>query len=527
MDATWDVLVVGAGHNGLVAATYLANTGFQVALIEARDTIGGCSATVNVLNAKVNICNCDHSLIFGSEIIEELALEKFGLEYIPLSSVKQHRLYKADSNDETTRSWWLHRDSDRTVDELAKRDKNLGDQYKKYLAEYLPLAKHFIKLANTIPSTMEILRPGLRDFRLSNNLLRLAGKSLFDVLGATFESEVLAAPAGASVAVWGRSPRHQGTGLAMLGFALGHILPTARPVGGSGALGESIYQAFSAAGGTLILNARVDSLVVDESRICGVNLVDGSRVSAKSVVLTVDPKRFSIVKKGTRHFKRTNRYLFEISNRPSPAGYESKVDAIVDRVPTFETFELNADTNSNSSGVTTLLTPALSKIHDAFVLSTQGEIAKQPIFLANLPDVVDPSMTPPDGGHVFSLEVLYTPYHLRSGWTISNEPQRWIDVFSLETTNDFATALKRWRVMTPPTYEAEFGLTLGYAPSYPGTPLGLILGRPKEATRYRTPIDGLFTCGASTFPGAGIWGVSGRNVSQVVTSYFKAERKNR
>jgi phytoene dehydrogenase-like protein len=121
--------------------------------------------------------------------------------------------------------------------------------------------------------------------------------------------------------------------------------------------------------------------------------------------------------------------------------------------------------------------------------------------------------------------VLFTPYRLRGGWDGSGEPQRWLDAFSTLVDNGFADAVRRWRVMTPIDYERDFGLDRGLAPAYEGTPLSALIGHERELTRYETPVRGLYLTGAGTFPGAGIWGASGRNAAHVILSGLERRRR--
>ena len=137
------------------------------------------------------------------------------------------------------------------------------------------------------------------------------------------------------------------------------------------------------------------------------------------------------------------------------------------------------------------------------------------MFFANVPSALDPTMrvAGPEGGHVFSLEVLYTPYGLRGGWAGSERAARWLDVFAELVQPGFLDGVRRWRAMTPDVYEGEFYLPRGYATSFAGGPLAALRGDPKELTRYETPVRGLYLTGAATFPGAGVWGASGRNAA--------------
>jgi phytoene dehydrogenase-like protein len=142
---------------------------------------------------------------------------------------------------------------------------------------------------------------------------------------------------------------------------------------------------------------------------------------------------------------------------------------------------------------------------------------ERPVFLANSPTVMDPSMAPP-GRHVFSLEALFTPYHLDGGWPASAEPERWLAQYATLVEGDFLSSVQAWRAMTPDRYEREFHLPQGHATSFAGGPLAVFRPSHPELVRYRTAVRGLYVTGAATFPGAGVWGASGRNCASVVLS---------
>jgi phytoene dehydrogenase-like protein len=118
--------------------------------------------------------------------------------------------------------------------------------------------------------------------------------------------------------------------------------------------------------------------------------------------------------------------------------------------------------------------------------------------------------------HLFSLEVLFTPYALAGGWSASAEPERWLEVYGRLVQPGFAGGIHRYRTMTPESYEREFFMPRGYATSFAGGPVAALRGRAPELTRYETPVRGLYLTGAATFPGAGVWGASGRNAARVI-----------
>lgn len=527
MPPKWDVIVVGAGHNGLTAAAYLAQHNYNVLVLERRNEVGGCASTVTALGTRVNICNCDHSMVFESGIIEELSLEDHGLRYLHLDPVKHFRVIEDTG---TTRPWWLFKSTEQTLEAVAQCHPGSEAHYKNYLREALPIAKFFLEFTSKPPSFSSALRSSTVCPKTATHLLKLRRLSADQALRNWFPQEALRAPAASSTAVWGTSPLAPGTGLASLGYALGHLAPTARPVGGSGALTNSLAKAISAAGGIVRTGVEVTSIVCDLTGVRKVLLTNGEELPTEAVITTIDPKTtiLSLLSSPpTRSVKAlTNRWL----KAPKRSGYESKIDAVVDRPPDFgeEDRRLSKTLGVHQpSGTTTITTPSTSVIGDAHRQALAGKITSQPIFLSNTPGLLDKTMDPLDVGHTFSLEVLYTPYHLQGGWEKSSEPNRWLEVFSSHTDNEFLSGVRRWRALTPVDYEREFSLDQGYAPSYPGTTLDVILGRKREITRYDTPVKGLYLAGSGTFPGAGIWGASGRNAAWRVMEHFHKKRMER
>ena len=111
---------------------------------------------------------------------------------------------------------------------------------------------------------------------------------------------------------------------------------------------------------------------------------------------------------------------------------------------------------------------------------------------------------------------LFTPYSFRGGWQTLDEPRRWLERYSELVEPGFLESIAEWRCMTPARYESEFFLPRGHATSFAGGPLAALLNSSPELTRYSTPIDGLYLTGAATFPGAGVWGASGKNAALTI-----------
>jgi phytoene dehydrogenase-like protein len=510
-----DAIVVGAGHNGLVCAAYLARAGLDVTVLEARDTVGGCASTVDAIGARVNICNCDHTFVRATGIIEELGLAAFGLRYIDLAPTHLN-LVVGDA------PWFAFHDVERTLESLRLAHPHEVDNYRRYLAAATPVARLVQELTSLAPTPGNLARRLARRNPLTlARLLRWSRLSAPQVLGAFFSSDALVAPAIATgPAVWGVRPSTPGTGLGALGYAMRHLVPVGRPVGGSGSLPTALASAVGHAGGHVRTGVRVAALCCDGDHVRGVQLGTGELVEAPIVVSTADP-RTTLVTWLVRPPATAVAMCERWARAPETSGYEAKLDAVVGSRPHYEAVDegVLARLGIDDALVpTAVITPGLAGIAGARDAADAGGVAEQPVFLANVPSVPDATMRPAAGGDVFSLEVLFTPYDLAGGWERSAEPERWLRVYGRTVAPGFAEDVRRWRVVAPPDYERDFNLVRGHAPSFTGGPLAALAGKARELSRYETPVRGLYLSGAGTFPGAGVWGASGRNAARVVLS---------
>ncbi|MCU4183176.1 NAD(P)/FAD-dependent oxidoreductase [Acidiferrimicrobium sp. IK] len=522
-----DVIVVGAGHNGLVCAAYLAAAGLDVLVLERRGEVGGCASTVDALGARVNVCNCDHSMIRASRVIEELDLAAHGLRYVEMDPVRHYLTVPAG---EAAEGWTIFRDPERTLAGLGLTHPRQVDAYRAYLDATTPVARLLLEVTAITPTPTGVARRlAARRGEGVARLLRLSRMAVGDAVRQWFDSEALAAPVCATgPAVWGLPPGAPGTGLGALGYALAHLAPTGRPVGGSGALTDALGAAVVASGGRVRCHADVVRIDCEGPAVRGVALAGGEELTAPVVVCAADPRQ-ALVGWLTGAPPAAHRMLARWAARSHQEGYESKLDAVVDappRYPADDRFRAALGL-ADRGGETTIITPGLDGIAAAHRAAASGAVADQPIFFANVPDLADPSVAPPGGGHTFSLEVLFTPWQLKGGWDSTVEPARWLEAFARHTQPGWLEGVRRWRAVTPPDYERDFGLRQGHAPSFPGGPLAALAGRDRELTRYRTPVRGLFLTGAGTFPGAGVWGASGRNTARAVEAALQRRPRGR
>jgi phytoene dehydrogenase-like protein len=210
-----DVIVVGGGHNGLICAAYLARAGIDTLVLEARPEVGGCASTVTDLGARFNICHCDHTLIRGLPVIDELELEAHGLHYLEAAA---NNIYLFHDQSPP----WVHfHDIEATMAGLASLYPHQVGAYRRYLADALPVARLVLDLAATHPTGPRLSATALS--RRGDAALRLvswARRSVDDVLSSYFDDWHLRLPAiSLGPTVWGVPPTRPGTGLATLGYA--------------------------------------------------------------------------------------------------------------------------------------------------------------------------------------------------------------------------------------------------------------------------------------------------------------------
>lgn len=514
MNGPADVTVLGAGHNGLIAAAYLARAGLRTLLLEAREGVGGCASTVEAVGARVNICNCDHLLVRAMPIADELDLADFGLRYLDVDPVGISRFWDGHP------TWTAHHDLEVTLDGLRRIYPDEVDGYRRFVHAALPVAELLVELAQQPPVPRVLGNVLRRRPAAAGRLWTWSRRSAQSLLGDFFGHEALMTPALATgPVVWGLDGSTPGTGLGALGYAVRHLVQMGRPAGGSGALTDAVRGSFEAAGGTVRCGARARSVLVDGGsrasggRVAGVRLATGEVIESTAVVVACDPA--SVALEGSdlpESFVR----------RWSPGrkdGYESKLDAVLAERPVYRDAPDGVE-SADALVPTTFVLPGIDSLREALAASAAGRVGAHPVFYANVPSALDPTMRPAGGGEVFSLEVLYTPYELAGGWHRSAEPARWLEIYGQWVQPGFADAVVDWRAMTPPIYEEQFSMPRGHAAAFSGSPLSALLGRPRHLTRYATPIGGLFCAGAATFPGAGVWGASGRNVASVVTRSF-------
>jgi phytoene dehydrogenase-like protein len=240
------------------------------------------------------------------------------------------------------------------------------------------------------------------------------------------------------------------------------------------------------------------------------------------VVTAVAPQRLAYAPQSSEP-TRVAKWTAAWTRSPRPDGYEAKLDVVVSEPPRIRgvAYE-DLDRPSGALAASGAIAPSVAGITAAHAAYRSGRVHESPLLYFNCPSAADVQMKTSSGDHLLSIEVLFTPYDLVGGWAASPEPERWLERFASSVEPGFLDTVRSFTAMTPPRYEREFFLERGHVPSFPGGPVAALLGRRNRSlSRHTTPIDGLFLAGGATFPGAGVWGASGRNAARVALAATK------
>jgi phytoene dehydrogenase-like protein len=281
-----------------------------------------------------------------------------------------------------------------------------------------------------------------------------------------------------------------------------------QPKGGMGAVCNALAKAAAAAGATIRTAAPVARIIVEEDRACGVVLESGERIGARSVISSADPKTTFLGLLGARHLDTGFvRRVDHIRSR----GLAAKLHLALNRAPSF------GGAGEAALRGRLLVAPSMQYIEHAYNHSKYGEFSAAPAMEVTVPTVNDPALAPA-GQHVLSAIVQYAPYALKEGWQSGR--QRFLDA-ALNTLERVAPGLRgsivAAELLTPADMEREFRISGGHWHHGELAFDQFLMVRPVPgAAQYRTPLDGLFLCGAGCHPGGGVMGVAGRNAAQQV-----------
>ncbi len=511
----FDTIIIGAGHNALVCAAYLARRGQRVLLAEAADAAGGL-ATTREFHPGFHAAAAHTVYQFSPQVAKQLALEKYGyassgepLATVGLDPEGNHVAITAggvsgvDAGDAA--SYRRYRKALETFrDALApfwmQRMPGIGGNSVRELLTFTQLALRLRRLG----------REDMLEF------FRVATLPMRDLMDEYFANDRLKAALSWDGIIGGRlAPRSPNQSVLMLLYRLcgehggQHVVPKA----GVRGLIDALVAAATDAGAQLRLGAAVKQIIVegDESglRASGVELTSGERITADRVVSSADPQRTFLELVGARHLE------IEFSNRIRRLrceGHVAKLHLALAAEPRFHGLE-RADGRM-------IMAPDLDTIEFAFDDAKYGECSRNPVMEIVIPSLREPALAPA-GQHLLSAHVMYVPARLKGGWT----PEARAALISrlLDELERYAPGLRQLvlhaELLTPADLETLHGVTGGHWHHTEFAIDQLLMMRPTyEAAQYATPIPGLYLCGAGSHPGGGLSGAPGHNAAQVILS---------
>jgi phytoene dehydrogenase-like protein len=522
----FDVVVIGAGHNGLTAAAYLSQAGLKTLVVERRDVVGGCAVTEEIDPKLAPGCRVSTASYIASmlrpEVIRDLHLADYGLQMIACDPTVQTAL-----PDGRVVSWWS--DKTRMTKELQRIAPNDVERFFKIEDELRHLAAYLQPFFLEAPPDPERKGVGkmLEFIRVARRFRKMRGKdsaalvqfltgSLGDFLDHQFESDALKRLI-LSNSLYGKhgGPYQPGTAMGLLfhllsggeeeqqGFA-GHVL------GGMGAITQAMASSCRDSGVEIRTGCAVKSINQSSGQARGVTLRDGTVIDARMVVSNADPKRTFLGLLSENDLDAEFRREVAGIKMDGPCG---KVNFVLSEEPQVAGMP-ESHTKSERSLFT--LAPSLQEAEDIYNQAARGEIPDELWVDCVLASNVDPSLVTA-GKHVLTCFVQHLPYKLaNSDWDSERENvgNKVLERISRYAPNVPSSVIAR-KVYTPFDLEQTFGITEGNI-FHGDINMGqLFFMRPLPGwSQYRTPINGLYLCGSGTHPGGGVTGAPGYNAAQ-------------
>lgn len=506
-----DVVIIGAGHNGLIVAAYLAKAKLDVCVVELQDIVGGCVATreLTLPGFKHDIAGAIHMMIQANPMLhqDELGLKsKYGLQYIS-PDIPGAIVFNDDS------ALVIYKDIDRMYDSIRQFSKKDADAYIKF-CQYLKKNMAPVGIGMFAPPPrFGAMMSFLDSSEEGREYIKIILSSVQDIAEEWFESEHMRAAFGRWASEEMIGPREKGTGLYVSGWPLFHTWGLSMPVGGSGALSEALAACILDNGGTIKLNSPVTSVIVENGVAKGIVLKNGEQIIAKkAVVSNVNVKQL---------------FLQMLPEKDLPDGFTDKVKRLKPSsfAPLVQAIALNeapdfkagGDVNKAPFVEISPFRDELLRMYDDYSYGIPN--AGMPIM--GIPTICDPTRAPA-GKHILYL-YHFEPYNLHDGGSLAwDRIKLEIAAQVLDTARrhcknlDDANILGKWTAspldyerMNPALVEGD----IGHIGSFLNQSFG---NRPLPGWgQYRTPIKNLYMCGASTHPGVGITG-GGRATVRVI-----------
>ena len=517
-------VLIGGGHNALVAAFYLAKGGFKPLVLERREMVGG-GAVTEEFHPGFRASTLAHTVgPLRADIMRDMQLERFSCEIFS----PDPRVFAPTPEG---KALFFYNDTAKTAEGIAQFSKKDAAKYAEFAETLESISEVLEQLVSMTPPAID--RPSPEDFwnlfqtgrgvrRLGKegifNLFRWAPMAVADFVAEFFETELLRAVIAAR-GIFGNAlgPWSAGSTAVLLLRAAADAHPVgaaAFPRGGLGSLTRVLAESAKEAGAEIRTDAEVERIRIKDGAVVGVVLKDGEEIAVEAVVSGVDPKRtfFHLIDPSQLDPTFANR----VKNYRA-RGNVAKVNLALGGLPAFSALEANERALRALSG-RIHIGPDIDYLERAFDDSKYGELSRAPYLDVTIPTILDPALAP-EGKHVFSVYVQFAPFQLKEGnW---NSHRRELGLRVINTLGAYAPNLSSlvegMQIITPEDLETCYGFTGGHIFHGELALDQLFTMRPVlDWARYKTPIRGLFLCGSGTHPGNGLTGASGANAAREI-----------
>lgn len=523
----YDAIIIGAGHNGLTNAAYLAKAGLDVLVLEKNAYIGGATVSRELYpNWKYSNCSYVCSLL-RPEIIRDLELPRHGLQVVPYGggvTFKENGDYYGN-----------YADHERLLREVARHSKRDASAYERYEADVMKQTRLIRPFLMRTPPDPTSLKPrDLKELRVLAksfgsmgeqglaDTMRFWTMSIGDFLDEYFESDVIKAHlAGSGIIGTALGVYSPGTAYVLLHHYMGDVDGSVGAWGfargGMGAVSAALSASFQSFGGTIQCDAEVAQIIVKNGKAKGVALANGDELYADIVVSNLDPKRtfLKIMDEGDLPadvVKKTKNFKIR--------GSSGKLNIALDGLPTFTGLPKDSPLCLGEKHFSDSL-PKMERAYDEW---KDGTWSKDPYVDMLIPTQIDPTMAPP-GKHMMSVFVQYAPPKIHGGdWTAEDKAgfeKTVIDQIS-NYSPDFKDLILHCETRTPQDIENEVGLTEGNIFMGELTFDQLLFNRPFPGyAQYRGPVKGMYMCSSGTHPGGGVMAAPGANAAREILMDLK------
>ncbi|MBD2136406.1 NAD(P)/FAD-dependent oxidoreductase [Anabaena sp. FACHB-1237] len=527
----YDVIIIGAGHNGLVCAAYLLKAGYSVLLLEKRPVPGGAATTEECIpetpGFKFNLCAIDHEFIHLAPVVQELELTKYGLEYLQCDPV-------VFCPHPDGKYFLAHKSLEKTCGEIARYNERDARKYAEFTNYWLRAINAMTPMFNAPPQSIidifsnftlqqyKDLFSVVGSTQKSMDFVRTMLNSAEDILNEWFDEEFLKAPLSRLASELGAPPSQKNLAIGVMMMSMRHNPGMARPRGGTGALVAALVKLVTSKGGVILTEQQVKQVLIDDNKAVGVRVKNGQEYQAKyGVISNIDAQRLflQMTEKDDIDLQLRERLTRRIVNNNETI---LKIDIALNEPLNFVHHQHQDEYLIGSI----LIADSMNHVEKAHSLCTIGEIPdSDPSMYVVMPSALDPSLAPP-GKHTLWIE-FFAPYQIAgkegtglngTGWTDELKNQvadKVIDKLAVYSPNIKQATIAR-RVESP----AELGERLGaYKGNYYHIDMTMdqmIFFRPlPELANYKTPVENLYLTGAGTHPGGSISGMPGRNCARV------------